>query len=100
MNQDTSKDSVMEKYVIDCLVDKQEIDICELSYNYPHGIGYNELRYCWVDENNNLIVESNNVHERNEEDDVYKKYYWHELTDYEKTALYNLIETILHKSSN
>lgn len=87
--------NIMEQQIVDCLDYGKEIDICELCIDYPNGIGYNELRYCWVDENLELIVESNNVHDWTKGDDEYMKFHWHELTDYEKETLYKTVLAIV-----
>lgn len=84
----------MEQRIVDCLDYGKEIDICELCTDYPNGIGYNELRYCWVDENLELIVESNNVHDWTKGDDEYMKFHWNELSDYEQETLYTIIPII------
>lgn len=92
--QNYNLENRMRQEITDCMSYGQEIDICELCADFPLGIGYNELRYCWIDEDNNLVLESNNVHDWTKGEDVYKKYYWNELTDYEKDALYKIFLTI------
>lgn len=83
------KDNITEKAIIVRLKGKPEIDICEEHEQYfPHGIGYRELRFCVVDDNNHLVVESNNEHDYEKGEDCYQRYGWDELTDYEKETLY------------
>ncbi len=73
----------------------EDIDICEY-YGDP-GIGYNELRYFFVDDNNNPIFESNNVHEYELGEDIYKKFQWQELSNYEKAETYRELTKITNK---
>lgn len=52
-----------------------------------YGIGYNELRYLYVNKNGKLCFESNNIHDWSKGEDVYKIFTWNELTDYEKETI-------------
>lgn len=63
-----------------------EIDVSAYdATNY--GIGYNELRYLSVNCSGQLYFESNNIHDWTKGEDVYKKFTWQELTDYEKKTI-------------
>lgn len=74
-------------------IDK-EIDICEYD-EYPHGIGYNELRYVGLDDYSNPYFESNNVHDWDRGDDEYMKFKWEELTTYERESVCHFISSIV-----
>lgn len=80
----------LEQQIVDRIVGKPEIDICEQYDQFPHGIGYRELRFCSTIDNKHIIVESNNEKNPNSDDESYVKYLWNDLTDYEKETLHAL----------
>lgn len=69
-----------------------DIDLCE------HGamVGENELRYVWLNQDNELCFESNNVHDYERGEDAYLFYRWHELTDWEKAEMRRIFSEISH----
>lgn len=71
-----------------------EVDVSEFDpLNF--GIGYNELRYLSIDSNGNPVFESNNVRDLKGNEDEYRTFTWEELTDYEKSAIEDILKQIV-----
>jgi len=90
MNFESIQYTAIKRVISRLLCTKREIDICELYFGRIGGIGYNELRFCGMDENHQLTFESNNVHDYSNGEDIYKIFHWEELSDYEKDMLYHI----------
>lgn len=71
-----------------------EVDVNEFD---PHnfGVGYNELRYFSIDSIGNPVFESNNTRDLEHGEDAYKTFVWEDLSDYEKTAIEDILKQIL-----
>ena len=74
----------------------EEIDICDYAEPFPHGIGYNELRFLGLGGDGEPYFESQNVHDTARGMDEYKRYNWQELTDYEKEAVAYALDNLKH----
>lgn len=84
------ENDLLEKQIVDRIVGKPEIDICEQYDKFPHGIGCRELRFCSTIDKKHLLVESNNVKNPNGDGESYMKYLWSDLTDSEIETLHAL----------
>ena len=71
-----------------------DIDLCEYFPDLIGGIGYNELRYFSITNNDEIEAISNNVHEAENGTDDYKSYVWKEMTDFEKSEICRLFSII------
>lgn len=71
----------------------EDIDVCEY-FPYRNGIGYNELRFLFLDSESIPSFESNNVHEWEKGEDVYKVFSWEEISPYEKAEVEDILTMI------
>lgn len=71
-----------------------DIDLCEYFSDLIGGIGYNELRYFSITNDDEIEAISNNVHEIENGKDNYKSYVWKEMTDFEKSEICRLFSII------